>query len=113
MADVIPGLAKGATILVYGFQSGEASPILNPSMIFSSITMKGFHYLSYRTAHPEKIPQYLRELLDMIQKGQLDARVQHAYALRDWKKALAEQIHSKSGARTGKILFDLEKVAEE
>ena len=111
--DALPGLAKGATVLVYGHQSGAPTPLTNTSFIFGQFTFRGFLVLAFRAAHPQKAQQYIQEMVEMIAAGKLDAKVQHAYALGEYKKAFEEQMDSKSGARTGKILFDLDKVAEE
>ena len=110
---VLPTLAHNATMVVYGKQSGQDTTIGNETLIFGNLMIKAFHLGSWRPANPQLVTEFAKLLMEMVMKGQLDAKVQHAYALGEFNKAMQEQLHSKSGSRTGKILFDVEREAEE
>lgn len=102
-AEVLPCLAQGGTMSVYGSLSVEDMPINAGLLIFKEINLKGFWLTPWlKTAKPEHRNEVFSEVIKLLSSGEISLPVEAKYGLNDVVEAIA---HNQAEGRTGKILI--------
>ena len=100
--NVLPALARGATIVSYGTLERSSANMSNPDMIYRNLTWKGFgidHWLA--TSTPRRAAM-VDELWQAIRTRALKLPVRAHYTLADWRAAIAD---ATTTGRSGKVLI--------
>ena len=104
-AQVLPCLASGGKMLIYGSLSVEDIPLNAGVMIFKEITLKGFWLTTWmRTAAPDARKEVLTNVIQLLASGQIQLPVEASYSLDQITEAV---LHAQREGRTGKILVRL------
>jgi len=105
LGELAKSLKPGASIVVYGLQSGQVPAIPPKELIYRGLSLHGFWLINWiRSAPRTEIEEIYQKLGDLIADGSLSAAVEHAYPLGQFKEAFKQSLKSN---RTGKILFQL------
>jgi NADPH:quinone reductase-like Zn-dependent oxidoreductase len=95
-------VANGGTLVNYGMMSGEPCVVSPASFIFNDVTLRGFWLAKWFNVAPRaRQAEVFGELTGLVAKGQLAARIQATYDVRDIKAAVAA---AAACERDGKIL---------
>jgi trans-2-enoyl-CoA reductase len=98
-------LSDTATLVNYGFLSGEPCSISPHHLIVNGITLKGFWLVNFfRGATRSEVEKLYGEMAGLFKDGTLDVPIEARYGLADVKQALA---HAGRESRGGKILLSL------
>lgn len=101
-AQVMPCLANGGKMLVFGSLSIEDIPVNAGTMIFKEITLKGFWLTTWmKTANPDERKEVFENVIKLLASGEIKLPVEAVYSIQDIKQAVE---HSVAEGRTGKIL---------
>lgn len=101
-AQVLPCLANGGKMLIYGSLSVEDIPINAGVMIFKEITLKGFWLTTWmKIAAPDARKEVLTNVIQLLASGQIQLPVEASYSLDQITEAV---LHAQREGRTGKIL---------
>ena len=102
-ALALQSLAYKGSMFVYGMLSGKEMPINNGLMIFKSLSIRGFWLTTWlQEADKDARKQASKDVISMLNSGELKVNIDAAYALEDHKKAF---IHAQQEGRKGKILI--------
>lgn len=100
-------LSDGATLVNYGFLSGDPCMVTPEHTIVHDINLRGFWLVRSLFQGPrEKIEARYAEITRLISEGIIDAPVEATYSFEDVEIALA---HAEREGRDGKILFVVNK----
>ena len=100
--NVLPALARGATIVSYGTLEGGRANMSNADLIYRNLTWTGFgidHWLATSTARQAAM---VDELWQAIRTGALKLPVRARYTLAEWRAAIAD---ATTAGRYGKVLI--------
>ncbi len=96
-------LAEGGVLVNYGLMSGEPCQISPKSLVFRDISVRGFWLAKwFREASRERQTALYGDLTAMIARGELKARVDSTYDVREIREALKA---AAAGGRAGKVLI--------
>jgi len=104
-ASALNCIKTGGKMLVYGALSLDNIPVNAGTLIFKSITMKGF-WLTHWTRYTDAsiVQQTARTLIDLLASGKVQLPVEATYPLSKIKQAVT---HAAAAGRYGKILIHL------
>lgn len=98
-------LAYGGTMYVYGALSLENIPVNSGTMIFKSLTIKGFWLTDWMRRADESMRKEVQEtVIELLASKKIVLPVEATYPLSDIQKAVA---HADSTGRTGKIILTM------
>lgn len=101
-AQVLPCLADGGKMLVYGALSIEDMPINAGVLIFKNLTLKGFWLTTWmKMASSEARNEVFGTVIQLLASGEVTLPVEATYALDQITEAV---IHADRPGRSGKIL---------
>jgi NADPH:quinone reductase-like Zn-dependent oxidoreductase len=100
--NVLPALARGATIVSYGALESGTSNMSNPDMIYRNLTWKGFGIDHWLATSKARRAEMMDELWQAIRTGTLKLSVRARYALTEWNAAIAD---ATSAGKSGKVLI--------
>jgi len=101
--NVLHCLSPHGKILVYGLLGGKPTPIANGSVLFNSLTIRGFWLIEWlKSAPPQMLETAQQEILELMIRGQLKADVEAKYDLSEFRQAIT---HAQKSGRAGKILL--------
>jgi NADPH2:quinone reductase len=95
-------IAFSGRFLVIGFASGTIPSVQLNRVLLKNIAIVGLHWGAYRQHDPEKIPQAMRELFALYERGLVTPLVSSQYPLARAADALAEIASRRS---VGKVLL--------
>ncbi|MCS6884960.1 MAG: zinc-dependent alcohol dehydrogenase family protein [Acidobacteriota bacterium] len=102
-AEVVRSLASHATMLIYGALALAPIPLDVGTMIFKSITIRGFWLADwFERVSLERRIEVMAGVLDLMACGQIVAPVEAEYPLSEVISAVR---HATSSGRSGKILL--------
>jgi NADPH:quinone reductase-like Zn-dependent oxidoreductase len=102
-AQILPCLANGGRMIVYGSLSLQDLPVPAGLLIFKQISIQGFWLTSwFKTALPEHRKEVSQNVVRMLADGTFSLPVEAVYALEDFQKAVA---HAGREGRGGKVLI--------
>ena len=100
MADT---LSDGATVVNYGFLSGDPCKLTPTHTIVRGISLTGFWLVGYfKTANREQVTKMYNDIAQQFINGELTVPVEKEYPLEEIAAALA---HSNQQSRSGKIIL--------
>lgn len=103
MARLADTLAPGGTLVSYGAMSMAPAPLDARTLIFSSVTLRGFWLAQwFEQAPAERRNKVYGELTALVASGKLSAPVDRHFALEDIAEAAA---YTAAGERPGKVLL--------
>jgi NADPH2:quinone reductase len=82
-------IAFSGNLHVIGFASGKIPSCAMNRVLLKNISLVGLHWGAYQEKEPEKVPEAMRALLDMYERGQLAVQVSETYPLERAADALA------------------------
>lgn len=83
-------IAFGGRFLVIGFASGSIPSVQLNRVLLKNIALVGLHWGAYRQHEPERIPQAMRELFALYERGLVTPLVSSQYPLTQAAAALDE-----------------------
>jgi NADPH2:quinone reductase len=95
-------IAFGGRFLVIGFASGSIPSVQLNRVLLKNIALVGLHWGAYRQHEPERIPQAMRELFALYERGLVTPLVSSQYPLTRAAEAL-DEIGSRRSV--GKVLL--------
>src|SRR5512143_474570 len=95
-------IAFGGRFLVIGFASGTIPSVQLNRVLLKNISIVGLHWGAYRQHDPDKIPQAMRELFALYERGLVTPLVSSQYPLARAADALEEIASRRS---VGKVLL--------
>jgi NADPH:quinone reductase-like Zn-dependent oxidoreductase len=102
-ADALECLTRGGTMLIYGMLSWKPIPVNSAVMIFKSLTVRGFWLTTWMQTAPADVQRTAaKELLTLFATGKLNAPVDAAFDLADFKQAV---LRAEEPGRLGKVLL--------
>lgn len=102
-AAIVPALAAGEVVLVYGLLSFEPTPINAGRMIFRGLTVRGFWLAEwFQRTPPEKQQSVMRDVLARMARGEIVPPVEAEYDLGQITEAVR---HAERPGRHGKVLL--------
>jgi NADPH:quinone reductase-like Zn-dependent oxidoreductase len=103
VGELARSLRAGASIVVYGIQSGQFPAFSPRDFVFRGLGLHGFWLLNWIHDAPRTdIREVYLKLGDLVADGSLSAAVEHVYPLERFKEAIERSLKSN---RSGKILF--------
>lgn len=103
LAQLLPALSPGATVIAYGVMDMAPAPVTNAQLIYSNLTWIGFgidRWLAGLSAEAEQA--MMADLWGMLRVRTIDLPVAGRFALADFAGALAANATS---GRAGKLLL--------
>ncbi|MCY7349064.1 MAG: zinc-dependent alcohol dehydrogenase family protein [Cytophagaceae bacterium] len=101
-ADVLPCLAEGGKMLVYGALSLEDMPISAGLLIFKNLTIKGFWLTAWMKTTPAEVRnEVFSTVIQWLASGEISLPVEATYSLDQIAEAVT---HADRSGRGGKIL---------
>jgi NADPH:quinone reductase len=102
-AGVVGALGRYGTMLIYGLLSLQPTPLEYGTMIFRSITVRGFWLSDWlRSTAPEKQQAVVKKMMTLLATGQVVPPVAGEYPLTDFLAAIE---HAERVGRNGKVLL--------
>jgi NADPH:quinone reductase-like Zn-dependent oxidoreductase len=103
VAQLVPAVEDGGSVIVFSAVSGHAPAVPLPDLIYRGISLRGFYILNWiRDTPRERLERVYGELADLIERGVISAAVEATYPLDQYLQALQ---HAQKNARSGKVLF--------
>lgn len=101
-AQLLPCLARGGKMVVYGSLSLEDMPVNAGLLIFKEISIRGFWLSSWvKNADPAHRKEVFEQVVKLLADGTFHLPVEAIYPLEDIAKAVR---HADTEGRTGKVL---------
>jgi len=100
--NVLPALARGATIVSYGALESGTSSMSNPDMIYRNLTWKGFGIDHWLATSASRRDAMVDELWQAIRTGAMKLPVRARYTLDEWGRAIAD---ATTAGGSGKVLI--------
>jgi len=81
-------IAWNGRLLVIGFAGGEIPSVKLNRILLKNISLVGLHWGAYAKFEPERIPETMRALLALYEKGAIRPEIYRSYPLAEAGKAL-------------------------
>jgi len=98
--DSLRSLATSGRLLVIGFTGGEIPTVRVNRLLLNNIAVVGVGWGAYWLKHPGYLQEQWRELLPLMETGQLVPLVGAVYPLEEAGAALAEMEERRTKGRT-------------